>query len=294
MIVVTGANGKLGRAVVEKLLDRLPPAEELAVSVRDPEKAGELEERGVRVRHGDFADAASLAGAFEGASRVLIVSAATTGDVAVGYHRTAIDAAKEAGAQRILYTSHVGADPDSPFPPMPDHAATEEALQDSGVPFTSLRNGFYAEFAATMLGDAPTTGELSAPEDGPVAWTSHPDLAEAAAIALTEDGHDGATLDLTGSEAIDLAGIAAIASELAGGPIRRVVVPDDEYRDGMVAKGVPEERVAVMMGFFEASRQGGFEKVDPTLARLIDRPPISLRSVLSESIAAQPAVHANS
>ena len=73
MIIVTGANGKLGRTIVEHLLDNVP-AEGTGVSVQNPEKARDLEQRGVRVRRGDFDDAASLVHAFEGSSQVLIVS----------------------------------------------------------------------------------------------------------------------------------------------------------------------------------------------------------------------------
>lgn len=284
MIIVTGANGQLGRAVVERLLVRVP-AEQVGVSVRDPEKARGLKERGVRVRRGDFDDTASLAHAFEEVSQVLIVSADSFGETAVRQHRTAIDIAKKAGAHRILYTSHMGSSPTSLFPPMVDHAATEAALRDSGVAFTALRNGFYADSALMMLGDALKTGVLAAPEDGPVSWTSHPDLAEVAAIALSEEALDGVTPDLTASEAIDLDGIAALASELAHRPIRRVVVPDADYRAGLVAHGLPEERADMLLGIFRASRQGEFARVDPTLARLIDRrPPMPFRDILKAAI----------
>ena len=94
MIVVTGATGQLGSAVVDRLLERVP-AEQIGVSVRDPRKAAGLAERGVRVRHGDFDDAASLADAFEGAEQVLLVSASTTGEGALRQHRTAIEAAAQ-------------------------------------------------------------------------------------------------------------------------------------------------------------------------------------------------------
>jgi len=186
MIIVTGANGQLGRAIVERLLERVP-AERIGVSVRDPEKARDLERRGVRVRCGDFDDAASLADAFEGASRVLIVSVDNLGEAAVRQHRAAIDAAKAAGAGRIFYTSqvaagaepifytsHVGADPIPAFPPMVDHAATEAALRDAGVAYTSLRNGFYAQTAAFLVRNALETGELRAPQDGPIDYTTIP------------------------------------------------------------------------------------------------------------------------
>jgi uncharacterized protein YbjT (DUF2867 family) len=283
MIIVSGANGKLGRAVVERLLDRVAP-ERIGVCVRDPEQARGLAERGVRVRRGDFADATGLEHAFEGASRVLVVSVDSSGETALRLHETAIAAAGKAGVDRIVYTSHMGSNPSSPFPPMPDHAATEAALRESGVAFTTLRNGFYATSAVMLLGAAVETGELAVPEDGPVSWTSHADLAEAAAIALTEDVLDGVTPDLTGSEATDMIGVAAIASELTGRPIRRIVVSDEDYRAGLVGHGVPESAADLLVGLFAASRQGEFARVDPTLARLIGRPPVPLREVLRAAI----------
>ncbi len=109
---------------MDQLLARVP-AERIAVSVRDPEGAKELAERGVRVRRGDFDDPETLAGAFEGADQILLVSAASTGDTALRQHRAAIAAARDSGARRVLYTSHMGANPASPFAPMPDHGETE-------------------------------------------------------------------------------------------------------------------------------------------------------------------------
>lgn len=282
MIIVTGANGQLGGMTVDRLLQRIP-AERLGVSVRNPQKAQHLQAKGVRVRKGDFNDGDSLAHAFEGATQVLIVSSDSFGEASVRLHLTAIDAAKKAGASRILYTSHMGSSPSSHFAPMIDHAATEEALQASGVAFTSLRNGFYTASALMLLGNALSTGELAAPEDGPVSWTAHADLAEAAAIALTEQRLDGLSPRLTANEAIDLAGIAAIASELTGRAIRRVVVSDDTYRDTLVSHGVPEAQAHMLLGIFRASREGEFAAVDPTLGQLLGRSPLSVRDVLKAS-----------
>lgn len=284
MIIVTGATGQLGRGIVERLLDRVP-AERVGVSVRVPEKAAWLGERGVRVRRGDFDDAASLRHAFEGASQVLVVSAATTGEEARRQHHTAIEAARDAGAGRVLYTSHLGSNPASAFPPMPDHAAAEAALRGSGMAFTSLRNGFYAASGLMLMGQALRTGTFDAPEDGPVSWTAHSDLAEAAAIALTDEGRlDGPTPPLTASEALDLADLAAIASELTGREITRVTVTDDGYRAGLISHGVPERQAGMLLGLFVASRAGEFAAVDPTLERLLGRPPVSVRDVLAQAV----------
>jgi uncharacterized protein YbjT (DUF2867 family) len=154
-------------------------------------------------------------------------------------------------------------------------------VRESGVAFTSLRNGFYASSALMFLDGVVGTGELAAPEDGPVSWTSHDDLAEAAAVALTEDVLDGPTPALTGAEAIDLAGIAALASEVTGREIRRVVVPDEEYRNRLVARGLPGHVADLLVGMFAASRRGEFSRVDPTLTALVGRPTAALRDIVA-------------
>jgi NAD(P)H dehydrogenase (quinone) len=280
VIIVTGANGQLGRAITERLLDHVPAAQ-VGVSVRDPQQARALEERGVRVRRGDFTDPASLRHAFEGAEQVLIVSADSTGAGLVRAHRLAIEAAVAAGAKRILYTSHMGVSPSSPFPPMVDHAATEAILRDSGVAYTTLRNGFYASTVPMLLGAALKTGELAAPEDGPVAWTAHADLADVTALALAEDGLlDGVTPPLTAAEAIDMTGVAEIASHVTGHPVRRIVVSDADYRASLLAHGLPEAQADMLVGLFIASRHGDFVPADPALAALLGRPPITLADYL--------------
>lgn len=284
MIIITGASGRLGRATVEELLARVP-AEKVAVSVRDPEKAQWLRERGVRVRRGDYAEPASLAHAFEDASQVLIVSADAIGDTALSRHRAAITAAKAAGARRILYTSHMGANPSSLFAPMLDHAATEAALGESGVAYTSLRNGFYAATTLMLLRDALRTGELAAPQDGPVSWTAHADLAEAAATVLADEGRfDGPTPPLTSSEALDLADVAALAAELTGRPIKRVTITDEQYVAGLLSHGVPEPQARMLVGMFAASGQGEFARVGPALADLIGHPTTPLRDVIKAAL----------
>ena len=280
MLAVTGATGALGRAIVEDLLTRVP-ATTIIASVRDLAKASDFAARGVHVRQADFADAASIARAFEGATKVLIVSLPLPTRIAVPQHRAAIEAARAAGAGRILYTSQMGADPRSAFPPMHTHAATEDILRDCGVPFTSLRNGFYAGSALQMFGHGLRAGELAAPEDGPVAWTTHADLAKAAAIAMTSDALDGMTAPLTAPDALTLEELAKIASELTGRPVRRVVVSADAYRNALLANGRPPPVADMLVGMIEASRMGAFSRIDPTLGRLIGRTPTGCKEALT-------------
>ena len=96
-------------------------------------------------------------------------------------------AAKAAGVRRVLYTSHMGVNTTSAFPPMRDHAATEEMLAGSGLKWTSLRHGFYASTVPMLIGKAAETGIVAAPEDGKVAWTTHADLTEADARIVVDE-----------------------------------------------------------------------------------------------------------
>ena len=282
MIVVTGATGQLGRQVVEGLLKKLPSAQ-VGVSVRDPEKARDLKQLGIRVCKGDFADPDSLTDAFDGAEQVLIVSVNKFGEEAVRQHGNAIQAAKNAGVKRVLYTSHQGANPASFFVPGRDHAATEALLESSGVPYVSLRNGFYAESALFQLGGIKQTGKISLPEDGPVSWTARADLAEAAVAVLTQTGlFDGISPPLTGLQTLDFADIAKIASEILGRDIAREEVSDEEYRRVLISHGLPEVMADAFGTLYQASRAREFAVVDTTLQRLLGRSPTAMKGVLND------------
>lgn len=284
MIVVTGASGQLGRAVVEGLLTRLP-ADGIVASVRDPAKAKAFAERGTGVRAGDFAKPEELAAALSGATQVLVVSVDKLGEKALRMHRAAVQAARRAGARRVLYTSHMGARADSPFAPASDHAATEAFLAEDGGAFTSLRHGFYAESALHLIGHGFGAGEIRAPEDGPVSWTARADLAEADAILLAEEGRlDGVTPPLTAPEAFTMTDLAAAASELTGREIKRVTVSDDEWREAKVAQGVPAPMAEMLLGMYRAARRGDFAAVDPTLEALLGRRPRTMRDVLAATL----------
>ena len=182
----------------------------------------------------------------------------------------------------MLYTSHAGARADSPFEPAANHAASEAMLAESGVPFTSLRHGFYAESALHMVGHGLKAGEIRAPEDGPVSWTARADLAEADAAVLAGDGQlDGLSPPLTASEAVTMDDLAAIASEVTGREVRRVVLSDDAWVAEQTQRGVPEPVARLLLGAFLAARRGDFAAVDPTLEALLGRRPQTMRDVLA-------------
>jgi uncharacterized protein YbjT (DUF2867 family) len=283
VIIVTGANGKLGRRIVERLLDRVPAAG-VGISVRDPRKAQDLADRGVRVRQGSFDDPASLVRSFERAEQLLLVSLDRSGAECVDGHRAAIDAAVKAGVGRILYTSQMGAAHDSHFQACRDHARTEDLLESTGLPWTALRNGFYSSSALQFLEAARHTGDIALPADGPVAWTGHDDLAEAtAAILLAEGRFDGPTPPLTGPAALDFDAVAEAASRATGRPFTRTVVPDSAFHTQLLAHGTPGPIADLLVSIFVAARSGEFTAVDPTLAELLGRTPDTFGSQLERA-----------
>jgi len=251
-------------------------------SVRDPEKAKSLEALGVEVRRGDFAAPETLTAAFAGATQVLLVSsnAAAYGGDPLRQHQAAIDAAKAAGVKRVLYTSHAAASAASLFPPMLSHAATEKMLAASGLAWISLRNGFYASSAVGFVGDGLKAGRISVPADGKVAWTTHPDLADATAAILAAEGSFNGPVTLTGSEALDMSDIARVASEVLGHEVQREVISDEAFIEQLKARGLPEAVLAIPLGFYRAARAGEFSNVDSTLERLLGRKPQTIKDVI--------------
>lgn len=285
MIIVTGATGALNGATVDHLLETLP-ASEVTVVARDAAKAQRFAERGVAVRQGDYSDPAGLTAAFEGADQLLLVSSNDpTGDT-MAQHGAAVRAATEVGVGRILYTSHQGARIGSPFHPADDHARTEQLLADSGLPWTSLRNGFYLHSIAWLMGPWRETGVVQVPADGPVSWTSRDDAADAAARILLADGTYDGPVTLTANAAPIFEELAAIASEVTNRDVRFELLDEGDWLARQVDAGSPEPMARFLLGMYQAAGSGFFAETTPLLGELLGREPRTAREEL-----AAPAAH---
>jgi uncharacterized protein YbjT (DUF2867 family) len=162
------------------------------------------------------------------------------------------------------------------------HAAAEALLAGTGTAWTSLRNGFYAHSLDWLLGPWRETGIIAAPADGPVSWTDRGDEAEAAAVILASQRPFDGPVTLTADAAVTFGDIAGIASELTGRDIRRVVVDDEAWVAEQVAHGTPEPMARLMLGTFQAAREGRFAGTDPLLGELLGRKPRTVRDLLAE------------
>jgi NAD(P)H dehydrogenase (quinone) len=268
MLLITGANGKLGRLIVDEVLRRAPDVP-LAVSVRDAAAAADLAERGVEVRQADYHDVASTKAAFAGVDRLLLMPTPTPDPEArVAEMIPVAQAAAEAGARHVVYPGTAQVD-GLDFALLDAHKRVFAAIEATGVATTHLRHGIYAEVIAGEVAGAVAAGELAAPVgDAKVAPVLRSDLAAGIATVLLEGGHEGQTYDFTGPDAVSWEDLAGLASERAGTTIAFRSIDDDEAEARMKAAGLPEAFIPAMLGFYRAYRAGWSSTPSGDLERL--------------------------
>ncbi|WP_035616019.1 SDR family oxidoreductase [Haloferula sp. BvORR071] len=236
-IAITGASGQLGRLVVQQLLKSVP-AGNLAALVRDPAKAADLAALGVQVRKADYDQPESLTAALAGVERVLLVSSNDLGK-RVAQHAALITAARETGVGQLAYTSVLHADT-SPLGLAEEHRETERLVQESGLPHTLLRNGWYTEnYTAGLPGALAHGALLGSAGEGRISSAARQDYAEAAALVLTRPIEQARILELAGDASYTLTGLAAELSRQSGKEIPYRNLPQAEYAAVLKQIGLP-------------------------------------------------------
>ncbi len=281
-LVVTGATGQFGRLVVESLLTRGVPADQIVATGRDTTRLAELATRGVRAVAADYDDVASLEAAFAGADKLLLVSGSEIGQRA-RQHTNAISAAGAAGVGFVAYTSLVNADTSS-LALADEHRATEAALRASGLAHALLRNGWYLENYTGQLATYLQHGVAGAAGDGRVSAATRQDLADAAAAVLTTDVADGTILELGGA-AFTLTELADTISTASGTPVAYTDLDEATYRSVLVQAGLPEAYAALYADSDRGLSQGDLEVKGDDLATLIGRTPTTLAAAVATALA---------
>lgn len=278
-IAVTGATGGLGGRVARELAAR---GVQQRLVVRNPDAAPKLP--GAEVAVASYQDSEAMAKALEGMGTLFLVSGPEDRD-RVSVHRKAVEGARLAGVERIVYTSFMGAAPRATFPFARDHSATELAIREAGISLTSMRNSLYADVAPRFVG---SDGVIRAPAGhGRVAWVARADVARLAAVLLVEPGHEGQIYDVSGPHAIDLHETARILTKATRQPITYYAETLEEARESRA--GHPDWLVDGWIGSYLMLDTGEGSVTSHTIEHLTGRAPMTL----AQFLAAEPSAFAH-
>lgn len=283
-IVITGATGHFGKATIQHLLNKGADASQIIGLVRDEAKATDLLEKGVTIKIGDYDDPASLVSAFEGAEKVLLISG-TDLENRAKQHQNVIDAAKQAGAKHILYTSidRKNEGEDSPLAGLgQSHFQTEKAMKESGLDYTIFRNNLYLDVVPMFIGEKVfETGIYFPAGDGKAAYALRDDLAEAAAIVLLGSDHENKEYGMNNSESYSFGDVAQTLSAITGKEVGYYSPSVEEYTKVLSQAGVPDVYIGMFVGFGESIKQGELEGEKSDLEALLGRKPTTLKEYLT-------------
>jgi len=289
MILVTGATGHYGTKVLEHLLHKGIEAQYLTALVRDAAKGQALQDQGIKLRVGDYADVESLVQAFQGIDTLLLVSSNDRGAVEnrTAHHLNVIHAAKAAQVKQLVYTSFVtkpGFQDSAIAGFLTSHAQTEQAIKDSGLTYTILQNGIYLEMIPLFAGaQVAETGVIFFPaQAGKASWVLRAELAEAAAHVLTTQGHENKTYVLANPAATSFQDIAQDLSESLGKDIRYQSPPVEEFQATLQQAGVPEVYIGLFTMWASAVAQGVLDIEDSTLATFLGRQPTTTAQFITQ------------
>ena len=261
-ILVTGATGNVGSLVVTELIKR---GAEVRALVRKQPDAGKLPAE-AEVAVGDLLDPVSVEKAMQGVDKLFLLNAVVTDELTQAL--IAYGIAKRIGLKHVTYLSVFKVDEFRDVPHFASKLAVENALREFGVPFTILRPGYYIQNDINLKGALTGAGIYPMPiGTAGIATADVRDIAEAAAISLTEQGHEQQTYDIVGPTLISGPGNAALWSKLLGKEIKYTGHNFDQWEQSMRAN-MPSWSSYDLRMMFQGYFDRGFASTETEVARL--------------------------
>ena len=282
MILITGANGNLGRSVVKQLLSVITESE-FVVTASNENTLQKLIGEGYQARLANFNNPDTLLAAFQGISKLLLVS--TMEQDRLEQHKNVIDQAKKAGVQHIVYTSLAikNIEASAVRDLMISHFQTEEYIKKSGLTYTILRNTMYADALLQILGPNALDHDINLPGDhGKVPYLLRREMGEATANLLLQDGHDNVVYDFVGSRQFDYADIASTISELISNDIHYNNISDEEFRSILSKNGFPDFAIYLHAGTIRDIKNHQYEITNNIVEDLLGRKSAGLKTIIKE------------
>ena len=284
-IGVSGASGHLGRATVAELVQRSGAHEVVAIS-RTPQAITAP----AQGRFGDYDQPETLAAAYAGLDRLLII---TTVDPEPGkrgaQNIAAIDAAVKAGVKHIVFMSAVGTRQEEEPARGASYWRGEQHLIARAPAWTILRMNFYAEAFIQLAQASLGQGVMAGLAENRAGFVARADVAAAAAGILLGDGHVGAIYNATGPERLSGAERAALIAEITGRPLAFRVITEEQLRAALSRAGLPAGAVNIVVGIQASFAAGAFDMLTGDVERLGGRPATPLRTVLAGALKSPPA-----
>ncbi len=283
MILITGATGHLGKAVVNQLLTKTV-ASNIAILARDSEKGLEYTTKGIDVRIGDFDNTISLNDALKGIETVLLISGADPVN-RLQQHKNVVDAALNNGVNKIAYTSVTMENLNSSANQflMQSHFQTEDYIKASGLTYTFFRNNLYTDTILMFAGDNPFETGIALPTgNGKVGFALRREIGEAIANELLTLNSENKIYEITGTESYSYAAVASELSKLSGKNVTYTDLEAEAYMGFLKSIGVPEEYIVMFNAFATDIKNNQHSKTTSDLEKLLGRKPISFSSALKE------------
>ena len=265
MNLVLGATGNVGGEVARQLI---ASGDRPRLLVRNPDHARSFADTADVVR-GDLSDPDSRRQALRGADKVFMVAAGTD---TVALEGNVVDAAVAEGVKHVVKLSVISAEaPAITFARW--HHASEEKVKASGIAWTMLRPGNFMTNALGWADSIKSDGNISQPTaTGTWAAIDPADIGAVAVRVMTTPGHEGKAYTLTGPEALDGAGYAAILARVLGKSVTFVDVPPDAAKQAMLGSGIPPEYVDALLDLLAAMKAGYTGAVTDTVQQVLGRP----------------------
>ena len=281
---VTGATGKLGKFVLDELLEKVETSDIVAFG-RDTSKIDDYAAKGVELRAIDYDKPEDLPEKLAGVDRLLLISGSALGE-RPRQHGNVIDAAKKAGVQYIAYTSILDAE-NTPIKLGQEHLATEKALAGSGITHDLCRMGWYNENYVASLPVQVEHGQITGAQgSGRISSASRADLAAGCAEVLV-NGTGGTIYDLAGDESWTMDDFAAEVSRQAGKDVQYVNMSEEDYAASLVQVGLPEVVAKVVANSAHATSQDALHNDNRTLSKLTGRPTTPISETIGEALKAR-------
>jgi uncharacterized protein YbjT (DUF2867 family) len=277
MILITGASGTVGRAVLTEVARS---GQKHRAMYRSKEEAAKVP-AGTEAVIADFKDKASLAAALRGVESIYLVCSPIPDLVQL--EGNAIEASEAAGVKRVVLNSALGAgDYGKSFPTW--HRKVDDKLKTTKMKYCILRPNSFMQNVLTYYapGIRAQGAFYGAMGDARISYLDVRDIAAVAAKALQGGEHDGKTYELNGPEALTYSEVAQKISRHAGIAARYVDIPVEAQRKAMLDQGMPEWQVTALLELQEYYTGGRGGTVDGVLEGLLGRPPITMDQFLKE------------